>query len=165
MGDFVKRGQKHRLNRDDLYNVPKSQESKIVGQKFMDIWNHEKAFEDIRTQWGLHKTIFIFSKRPIILSGILEFVKIIFGLLSPFILQSFLKAYKNSDSDIYYMLMYCFAMCFTQLMSAVAGNWSIWVLVKSGLNVRTGLMSAIYHRSLNLSGIEKKNYSIGLLQV
>ena len=168
MGDFVKKGQKNRLNRDDLYNVPKNQESKIVGHKFIEIWNREKALEDPKTQWGLHKSIFIFSKNPIILSGILELVKIISGLLSPFVLQRFLNAYNvYSKSDpkpefgIYYMLMYCFAMCFTQLISAFAGNWSIWILVKSGLNVRTGLMSAIYDRSLNLSGIEKKNYSIG----
>ena len=90
------------------------------------------------------------------------------GLMSPFILQYFLTAYKEYNSSepkpefgIYYMLMYCAAMCFTQLLSAFAGNWGIWILVKSGLNVRTGLMSAIYDRSLNLSGIEKKNYSIG----
>lgn len=164
MGDFVKRGQKTRLTRDDLFSVPKTQESKIVGQKFIEIWSHERGLEDIKTQWGLHKSIFLFSKGPILISGILEFVKIIFGLLSPFILQQFLNAYKiykpESDFGIYYMLMYCLAMWVTQLISAFAGNWSIWILVKSGLNVRTGLMSAIYDRSLNLAGIEKKNYSI-----
>ena len=168
IGDFVGKGQKNRLNRDDLYNVPKEQESKIVGQKFIKIWNREKLREDPVTQWGLHKSIFIFSKEAIILSGFLELVKMLAGLMSPFILQYFLTAYKEYNSSepkpefgIYYMLMYCAAMCFTQLLSAFAGNWGIWILVKSGLNVRTGLMSAIYDRSLNLSGIEKKNYSIG----
>jgi ATP-binding cassette, subfamily C (CFTR/MRP), member 1 len=171
MNDFVSKGQKNRLLKDDLYNIPKEQESRNVGSRFIEIWNREKTLEDRKTQWGLHKSIFIFSRTSILISGFLDFVKMIAGLLSPFILQQFLDTYQvYQDKDrkdqlgeygIHLLVMYCFAMCFTQLISAFAGNWSIWILVKSGLNVRTGLMSAIYDRSLNLSGIEKKNYSIG----
>lgn len=168
MNNFVSKGQKNRLNRDDLYNIPKKHESKIVGSRFIEVWNRERAREDPKSQWGLHKAIFIFSKESVLLSGALDLVKIIAGLLSPFILQNllnFYKAYSNEDikpkNGMYVLLLYCLVMCCTQLIAAFAGNWSIWILVKSGLNVRTGLMSAIYDRSLNLSGIEKKNYSIG----
>lgn len=171
MNDFVRKGQKDRLNREDLYNIPKEHTSKQVGNRFIEIWNRERAREDPKTQWGLHRTIFIFSRTPVLVSGLLDLIKMIAGLLSPFILQRFLDAYKLYQNDkndpalagygIYMMLLYCIGMCCTQLISAFAGNWSIWILVKSGLNVRTGLMSAIYDRSLNLSGIEKKNYSIG----
>lgn len=168
MNSFVSKGQKNRITRDDLYSIPPKQESKTVGSRFIEIWNREKALENPKTQWGLHKAIFIFSKNSIILSGILDLVKIISGLMSPFILQRLLLYYKdytnNSakyENGIFFLLLYCLAMCCTQLFAAFAGNWSIWILVKSGLDVRTGLMSAIYDRSLNLSGIEKKNYSIG----
>jgi ATP-binding cassette, subfamily C (CFTR/MRP), member 1 len=171
LSSFVSKGQKNRLGRDDLYRVPPKQESKIVGSRFISIWNRERALENPKTQWGLHKSIFLFSKSSIVLSGFLDLIKIISGLMSPFILQKFLDAYKiytsreadnlHQNSGMYFMLLYCFAICLSQLVSAFSGNWSIWILVKSGLNVRTGLMSAIYDRSLNLSGIEKKNYSIG----
>ena len=171
LSDFVWKGQKNRLGRDDLYRIPKDQESKIVGSRFIEIWNRERMLENPKTLWGLHKSIFLFSKYPIIISGLFELIKMIAGLLSPFILKIFLDEYKIfretskdpllENSGIYMMLMYCLAMCCTQLISAFAGNWSVWVLVKSGLDVRTGLMSSIYDRSLNLSGIEKQNYSIG----
>ena len=120
MNDFVSKGQKNRLLKDDLYNIPKEQESSNVGSRFIEIWNREKALEDPKTQWGLHKSIFIFSRAPILLSGFLDLIKMIAGLLSPFILQQFLDTYqiyqdKNRKEELgeyglHLLVIYCFAM-------------------------------------------------------
>lgn len=159
MTDFVNRGQRNRLGREDLYRIPKSHESRLVGSRFIEIWKREHAAEDPSTKNGLRKAILLFAQWPILISGLLELLKMIAGLASPYILGLFLQAYSNGAPKRE-LFVYCTLMCLTQLIAAFAGNWAIWILVKSGLDVRTGLMGAIYDRSLNLSGLEKKNYSI-----
>ncbi len=166
---FVNRGQRNRLGREDLYRVPSAHESRIVGSRFISIWNREHAAEDPKKQFGLHRAIFLFAQWPILISALLELVKMSASLSSPYLLGLFTRSYSLWSSSsvseaekpsLLLLVAYCTAICFTQLIASFAGNWAIWILVKSGLDVRTGLMSAIYDRSLNLSGLEKKNYSI-----
>jgi ATP-binding cassette subfamily C (CFTR/MRP) protein 1 len=165
--EFVYRGQRNRLGREDLYRVPSVHESRQVGSRFISIWSREHAAEDPQRQFGLHRAIFLFARGPILISALLELVKMLASLSSPFLLGLFTISYSNymggSDerSTTWLLLVgYCTVICLTQMIASFSGNWAIWILVKSGLDVRTGLMSAIYDRSLNLSGLEKKNYSI-----
>ena len=171
LSKFVWKCWKTKISKEDLYKVPKEQESRIIGDNFIKIWTQEHAVEDPENPWGLHKAIFRQAKSAIIISGIFEFIRVSSSQMSPLLLELFLKTYQAKESlstgDSSYfsyttrLYLICLGLCMMQLITTFSGNWGYWKLTKGAINVRTGLMSAIFDRSLQLSGLEKKNYSIG----
>ncbi|CAI5729347.1 unnamed protein product [Hyaloperonospora brassicae] len=148
-------GKARRLEMDDIPNLPAQDKTSVAASKFKKELQHEfssyrpskRSF--LRVAWRLYGT-------DVILFAVWSTMNKAVGLVSPLLLKLFLDwaaASNSSFSTGYYLAA---AMMARSVISAVSGTQFNLAWKRFDLRVRAGLVSAIYARTLQLSGESKR---------
>ncbi|KAL8022325.1 putative sulfonylurea receptor, AAA+ ATPase domain-containing protein [Plasmopara halstedii] len=149
---FIVLGQKRRLELNDIPNLPRREATSIVTAKF---------HEECRRELGSHQPSFLRLARRLYGANILIFAlwstfnKAI-GLASPLLLKFFLDWADSSTPSLTMGYILAVAMGTRSILAAVSGTQYDLAWKRFDLQVRAGLQSAIYMRTLELSSQERR---------
>ena len=172
LNPFIKKGWKSSLSKDDLLRVRVDGKSSTTAARFGQTWRKyrdEQTSEERQTSTrALYKTIYEFLPGSIALSAFLQLVFVLTYQAPPAILSILVELMEQRGgnsvvTDNYYVkgVAMCLGMFLCLFLNTLFANQAQWVLNKAGLQVRTGLMAAIYGKSFRLSGAARQQFSVG----
>ncbi|KAG1701039.1 hypothetical protein DVH05_011282 [Phytophthora capsici] len=153
---FIKLGKQRRLEMEDVPDLPRRDTTSVAAALF------EKELQrEFQTHQPSDRSFLRVVRRlygwEVLLFAVWSTVNKAIGLASPLLLKLFLNWADSSNpslSEGYYLAA---AMVGRSILSAVSGTQYNLAWKRFDLRVRAGLVSAIYSRTLELSGREKRD--------
>ncbi|EGZ17033.1 multidrug resistance protein ABC superfamily [Phytophthora sojae] len=152
---FIALGKKHRLEMEDVPNLPVRDDTAVAAKLFET--ELQREFNEYRPS---ERSFLRVSRRlygaDVMVFAVWSTANKAIGLASPLLLKLFLDWAGSSDPSLstgYYLAA---AMVGRSVLSAVSGTQYNLAWKRFDLRVRAGLVSAIYARTLQLSGQGKR---------
>ncbi|KAK1945578.1 ABC transporter C family member 13 [Phytophthora citrophthora] len=152
---FIKLGKQRRLEMEDVPYLPRRDTTSVAAAVFekelqSEFQTHQPSKRSflrvVRRLYGFE--VFVFAVWSTVNKAI--------GLASPLLLKLFLDWADSSNPSLYKGYVLAAAMVGRSILSAVSGTQYNLAWKRFDLRVRAGLVSAIYARTLELSGREKR---------
>ena len=139
----------------------------VINYQFMTVCPLILNFLHISFKNGLFLLITLASQTfypncPILLHGYIRHIRVIFQLcfVSPQ-LVNLLIAYVQSDEPIWRGYLYTITLIAVTMLNTIINSQYFFFQYSIGLKIRTALTSAIYRKSLRLSGASRKEMTVG----
>ncbi|ETK86029.1 hypothetical protein F441_09439 [Phytophthora nicotianae CJ01A1] len=148
---FIALGKKRRLEMEDVPNLPLRDNTSVAAERFKKELQREFREYRVSDRSFLRVTRRLYGAE-VMMFAVWSTVNKAIGLLSPLLLKLFLDWADSSNpslSEGYYLAA---AMVTRSILSAVSGTQYNLAWKRFDLRVRAGLVSAIYARTLELSG-------------
>lgn len=156
------------LTGEDVERASLEYDSKETAKRFADSWTRHRdkqiiAGEKESSMRTLYHTMYEFSATFIVFGGLMQLAYLVTFLLPPALMSLLVDLLsRSSDADYYTKgLAICFGMFLCLLASAVFANQMLWSAETAGLEIRIGLVAAIYRQSLQLSGASRHRFPVG----
>ncbi|EEY61123.1 ATP-binding Cassette (ABC) Superfamily [Phytophthora infestans T30-4] len=148
---FIALGKKRRLEMEDVPDLPLSDATSVAAARFET--ELQREFRDNRVpDWSFLRVTRRLYGADVLLFAVWSTVNKAIGLASPLLLKLFLDWADSPNPSLskgYYLAA---AMVIRSILSAVSGTQYNLAWKRFDLRVRAGLVSAIYARTLELSG-------------
>ena len=160
------------ITREDLLHAKVEHRSSQTASRFSQKW---KVHRDAQTEeerasqsaGALYKTIYEFLPGSLVSSAFLELLRVFTYQAPPALLSvlvSLMLRHSRGEFIEHYYLAggaLCAGLFLCLFLNCLFANQAQWILNKAGLQVRTGLMAAIYTKSLQLSGASRQQFPVG----
>lgn len=175
--------QHHGLTREDCAGVALRQTSQQTSSEFLTIWQEtlsryksepktaffsgssaKKEDGDMMARNALYATVWKFRRQALLTSASLQLLHVSTTFMPPFLLEwlsLILKQHDTGRYPLWHGYLVAVALCACLLVSTLAYNRSMWILSRSGMEVRTGMMAAIHGKAFVLSGAARQRFSVG----
>ncbi|KAI3644541.1 hypothetical protein MP228_010705 [Amoeboaphelidium protococcarum] len=161
-------GYKKPLTDDDLWDLNSEDQAQVLNAKFQEKWNSQLSLQ----KPSLVKAIFYAVGMPFVFAAFFKLVQDILGFLQPQYLKAIIdfisKLNNSSDSDanaiqpsIQVGYIIAVAMLVTAVTQSIMLHQYFHRCVRTGLHLRSALVTAIYQKSLVISNASKQKYSTG----
>ncbi|KAJ1916544.1 hypothetical protein H4219_003711 [Mycoemilia scoparia] len=167
MSPLLSIGYKRPITADDLWPLPKNYLPYMVADQFDDAWNQEikraeaKGGKSPSLLWAMAKTFgvqFGFAGFLKACQDVLQFTQPI--LLSRLI--NFVSSYSTENPQpMVYGYFYAVSMFVTATVQTLFLHQYFQYAMCTGIRVRSGLVTAIYSKSMLLSNSARQTYSVG----
>jgi ATP-binding cassette, subfamily C (CFTR/MRP), member 1 len=163
-------GYKTSLNLDNMYEISKENDSKLLSEQFESAWRKETDSLDappekpakhlLRVLWKAFGRDFAKGGAYLVLQQILTCASPMVTLLILTWLDNYQMG-KVDDSSISLAFGLVVALFVMQLLTTLFTNWHYEMAQRTGFRFRTSLTMALYKKALNLSTAAKKDHSVG----
>ena len=160
MNPVLRVARKKQVEDGDCFLVPDTEGSAVCTRDFERVWE-EKNTSDPKGTYTLHRAIATYKRRTLWISAVLETVSIVCAVAVPKIFHHFLDLLETDNYKLWHALLFCVALYVMELLRACTGNFNYWVLFRSEVGIRAGLMGAMYNKSLVLAGSSREKFSLG----
>ena len=166
LNPFIQKGRKGNITVADLQEVALKHKSAETAKRFTENWaRHRKKqvtsgrISNMRT---LCHTVYEFLSASIVLGGLMQLAYLLTLLIPPVLMSLFVDLLAQSNDANYYTkgLTMCFGMSLCLLTNTVLASQTIWISDSAGLEMRTGLVAAIYQQALQLSGASRHRFPV-----
>ncbi|CAG8439704.1 11549_t:CDS:10 [Acaulospora morrowiae] len=170
VSDLLKLGYKRPLQKDDLYVMSSARQAKIITDKFEQEWKNELKKQVSANKFTLIKALNRVIGFRLWTTGGARFMSDLLLVLSPLIIRAILVFAINSyyassnntippPSSVGYILVTILFL--TTMFATLFNHWAIYGCMEAGLLTRTILITAIYRKTLVLSGKARNIFTTG----
>lgn len=155
------------ITKEDVERVPLECDSKETAERFAKSWTRHRSKQMVAggkasSMRTLCHTVYEFLTTFIVLGGLMQLAYLVAFLLPPALLSLLVDLLsRSSDADYYTKgVLICFGMFVCLLASTIFANQTLWIAETAGLEIRTGLLAAIYRQLLQLSGVSRHRFPV-----
>ena len=158
---MVWRGWRRYLVNEDLWTLNPSDRCRGVIPLWDANWdNQKKAKQPKRKPLSILNTLVSSFGGVFAASAILQLIYTIISFVSPQ-LVNFLIAFVESDEPMWRGYLYTITLIAVTMLNTIINSQYFFFQYSIGLKIRTALTSAIYRKSLRLSGASRKEMTVG----
>ena len=158
---MVWRGWRRYLVNEDLWTLNPSDRCRGVIPEWDANWdNQKKAKQPKRKPLSILNTLVSSFGGVFAASAILQLIYTIISFVSPQ-LVNFLIAFVESDEPMWRGYLYTITLIAVTMLNTIINSQYFFFQYSIGLKIRTALTSAIYRKSLRLSGASRKEMTVG----
>ena len=118
-----------------------------------DQWRYHEKYQKPtfkRNQKFTLALILRLCKSHILMSGLLETLRVLFLLLTPQVLKKLLSVLQNLQESKWAGIKYCVILVVAGFLGAICETHTYFQLNNAGIKMKTALISAIYRKSLKM---------------
>ncbi|GJJ71293.1 ATP-binding cassette, subfamily C (CFTR/MRP), member 1 [Entomortierella parvispora] len=158
---LMRKGYAKPLTMDDLWVLRKQDRSNTASMTFSETWEKECTKEIP----SLIRAISSAFGRPFYIAGIWKLANDLLGFSQPMLLREFLifvRSYKSEDPLPLYRgyTIACLMLACSVSQTTVLHQY-FHLCFRTGMHIRSGLVTAIYQKSLNLSNSSRQKFTVG----
>ncbi|KAG5894561.1 hypothetical protein JTB14_021543 [Gonioctena quinquepunctata] len=156
---YIWKGLKKQIDEDDMYDIRKSQESAILGDKLESAWSKEVKGKNP----SLLRAIFNVFKGELAITGFFQLFAESVKIFQPILISKLVSFFQpnSPDADSGEVYTYAALIVFTCVIQVICiHNFVLW-LMASGMKMRIAACSLIYRKSLKLSKSALAETTIG----
>ena len=161
MGPLMTLGHKRPLEREDVWMLPAAESSKTLNNAFQAAWGEEAKLEKPSLLRALRRTYL----KQFILAGLFKVFNDAAQFVGPVFIGSFIQfvASQKSANPVPQSMGYVYAVCIFvgTLVGAMAENQYFQTIMRTGLYIRSVLISSIFRVALMLSAKGRHGRSAG----
>uniref|UniRef100_A0A668SA07 Multidrug resistance-associated protein 4 n=1 Tax=Oreochromis aureus TaxID=47969 RepID=A0A668SA07_OREAU len=149
-------GQKHRLERSDMYSVLPEDRSETLGEELQRCWNNEvkKASKELRKP-QLSRVLIKCYGKSYALAGLFEFFLEAIKVIQPLLLGKIILFFENYHPDDQRSLcmayVYAAAMSISTFGLTILQHLYYYHVQRNGMRIRVAMCHMIYRKALGLS--------------
>uniref|UniRef100_A0A669CZP7 Multidrug resistance-associated protein 4 n=1 Tax=Oreochromis niloticus TaxID=8128 RepID=A0A669CZP7_ORENI len=149
-------GQKHRLERSDMYSVLPEDRSETLGKELQRCWNNEvrKASKELRKP-QLSRVLIKCYGKSYALAGLFEFFLEAIKVIQPLLLGKIILFFENYHPDDQRSLcmayVYAAAMSISTFGLTILQHLYYYHVQRNGMRIRVAMCHMIYRKALGLS--------------
>ena len=117
-----------------------------------DQWRYHEKYQkpSFKTNKFTLALILRLCKTHLILSGLLETLRVLFLLLAPQVLKKLLSILQNVQGSKWDGVEYCFLLVAVGFLGSICETHTYFQLNNGGIKMKSALISAIYRKSLKM---------------
>ncbi|KAF8934648.1 hypothetical protein BGZ52_003729 [Haplosporangium bisporale] len=159
---LMRKGYAKPLTMDDLWLLRKEDQSKNVSLTFAEAWERELG----RSSPSLVRALFNAFGKPFYIAGLWKVLNDLLGFAQPVLLKEMLRfvmSYKKGEQPqpIYRGYTIACLMFICSLSQTTVLHQYFHLCFRTGMHIRTGLVTAIYQKSLRLANSARQEFTVG----
>jgi len=153
---------KRQLLDTDVWSLPPSLSVHSTYDKFWRTWEGVRVEDSSKGEkTSLYRVLVRCYFKEFIYSGLLQLVFMLFQLGQPFLIIEIVKYVATGSGGIGLGIGLALALGCVSLCSSLSLATSLYLNRILGIEVKAGLMTAVYKQSLNLTSESRLSYSVG----
>lgn len=153
---------KRQLLDTDVWSLPPSVSVHNAYDKFWRTWEAVRVEDSSKGEkTSLYRVLVRCYFKEFIYSGLLQLVFMLFQLGQPFLIIEIVKYVATGNGGIGLGIGLALALGCVSLCSSLSLATSLYLNRILGIEVKAGLMTAVYKQSLNLTSESRLSYSVG----
>lgn len=153
---------KRQLLDTDVWSLPPSVSVHNAYDKFWRTWEAMRVEDSCKGEkTSLYGVLVRCYFKEFIYSGLLQLVFMLFQLGQPFLIIEIVKYVSTGNGGIRLGIGLALALGCVSLCSSLSLATSLYLNRILGIEVKAGLMTAVYKQSLNLTSESRLSYSVG----
>ncbi|KAH9262238.1 hypothetical protein BASA82_000739 [Batrachochytrium salamandrivorans] len=168
---LLRDGYNHPLEQSELWLLDEHLQSKNINKRFDVAWQQELLRPDASrrsSSYRLIRALLVAFGYDYIRSGLFMFVESILLVGSSVLLLYLITWIQDTQTKVningdWFGYTMAISIFLAQLFTTFAENWQFELTTKTGYYVRAALTSALYKKSLVLSGRSRLQYSAGMI--
>jgi ATP-binding cassette subfamily C (CFTR/MRP) protein 1 len=159
---IVSISRRRRLEDEDLFDISSGERSQLCTENFERMWSETNNALP-KSKYALHWAILKLQRKFFLFSCIIEIISILSSVAVPKVFSYLLELVSDEKQEypLWKALLLCSVMYLLETIRASLSNYNYWILFRAGVQIRAGMMGAMYKKSLFLAGRAREHYNIG----
>ncbi|EGF81682.1 hypothetical protein BATDEDRAFT_19380 [Batrachochytrium dendrobatidis JAM81] len=167
---LLKNGYKHPLQQKELWDLDAHLQAKNINATFDAAWQKELQRPNVKSSPSIRllRVLFAAFGKDLVRSAGDMGVTSILSVGSSVLLLYMITWIQDTQAGVatfgdWFGYVMAISIFLAQLFTTFADNWQLELTTKTGYNIKTSLIAALYKKSLVLSGKSRLKYSIGMI--
>jgi len=159
MEPLLTTGNQRPLEKEDLFKLQYRDSADGVYKKFKAGWSKQLQRKDAEP--SITWTFLDAFGTPFILSGLLKLINDSCMFVGPMLLNRIIHFLNEPDQPLQVGLSYVFGLFAANLLMSLCLRQYFWWCYRVGMNLRTSIVTAVYHKSLAISAASLSRKTLG----